>query len=148
MVRYAMMLGLALCAGPALAQTSSPPVTIPGGDATQNGRFSMSPTADGFLRLDTRSGAVSHCRMVDGNVQCRSGADERAALDAEIERLSKDNAELRRKLAAATDQAPTARLRNALPTDEEVNKAVGFMEQFMRRMMRVMRDEPAPKDGL
>ena len=81
-------------------------------------------------------------------MQCRAGADERAALDAEIERLAKDNSDLRAKLAAATGQAPSARLRNALPTDEEVNRAIGWMESFMRRMMRVMRDETPPGERL
>ena len=114
----------------------------------RDGRFSMQPTADGFVRLDTRTGVVSHCTALKEGVQCRAGADERAALDAEIERLAKDNSDLRAKLAAATGQAPSARLRNALPTDEEVNRAIGWMESFMRRMMRVMRDETPPGERL
>jgi hypothetical protein len=81
-------------------------------------------------------------------VQCRAGADERAALDAEIERLAKDNVDLRAKLAAATGQSPSARLRNALPSDEEVNRAIGWMETFMRRMMRAVRDETPPGERL
>lgn len=113
-----------------------------------DGRFSMQPTAEGFVRLDTRTGVVSHCTASKEGVQCRAGADERAALDAEIERLTKDNSDLRAKLAAATDQAPSARLRNALPSDEEVNRAIGWMETFMRRMMRMMRDENPPGERL
>ena len=113
---------------PARAQDSAEP---------RDGRYSLQPTADGFVRLDTRTG-----------VQCRTSADERAALDAEIDRLTKDNSDLRRKLAAATDQAPSARLRNALPTDEEVNRAMGWMESFMRRMMRLMREENPPGERL
>lgn len=120
---------------PALAQQTSSE------DAAQNGRYSMTPTDGGFLRLDTRTGAVSMCRPGNGGVQCRAGADELAALENEIGRLAKENAELRRKLAEATDKTPSARLRNALPSDEEVNKAMGWMEQFFRRMMRVMREE-------
>ncbi|MDF2120001.1 hypothetical protein PY365_31015 [Roseiarcaceae bacterium H3SJ34-1] len=113
----------------------------------QNGRYTMTPAPDGFLRLDTRTGAVSLCTSAAGNVQCRASADERGALDQEITRLSNENADLRKKLAAATDQAPSARLRNALPTDAEVNGALDQMEKFMRRMMRIMREEaPAPRD--
>lgn len=115
-------------------------------DAEQNGRYTMTPAPDGFLRLDTRTGAVSLCTSSAGTVQCRAGADERGALDQEITRLSNENAELRKKLAAATDQAPSARLRNALPTDAEVNGALDQMEKFMRRMMRIMREE-APVKG-
>ncbi|HEY8580231.1 MAG TPA: hypothetical protein VIL72_10125 [Beijerinckiaceae bacterium] len=142
MVRMAMIAAAALAAAAAYAQDPRPEA---GADGARDGRFSMTPAGDGFLRLDTRTGAVSHCRTNGNGLQCRAGADERAALDAEIERLGKENAELKRKLAQATDQAPGARLRNALPTDDEVNRAMGWMEQFMRRMMRVMREE-APKD--
>lgn len=115
---------------------------------SRDGRFSMSPTADGFVRLDTRTGFVSLCTASKEGLQCRTGADERAALDAEIERLTKENSDLRAKLAAATDQAPSARLRNALPSDEEVNRAIGWMETFMRRMMRLMREEPPQGERL
>ena len=124
---------------PARAQDSAEP---------RDGRYSLQPTADGFVRLDTRTGTLSHCRASSEGVQCRTSADERAALDAEIDRLTKDNSDLRRKLAAATDQAPSARLRNALPTDEEVNRAMGWMESFMRRMMRLMREENPPGERL
>lgn len=106
----------------------------------RDGRYSMTPTAEGFLRLDTRTGAVSLCRATPSGAECRAGADERDALQAEIDRLSKENEDLRRKMASA---APGDRLRNALPTDEEMNKALGWMEQLMRRMMRVFRDDPA-----
>lgn len=120
----------------------------PAQEAPRDGRFSMHPSGEGFVRLDTRTGVVSHCSASKEGVQCRTGADERAALDAEIERLTKDNADLRAKLAAATDQAPSARLRNALPSDEEVNRAIGWMESFMRRMMRLMREETPPGERL
>jgi hypothetical protein len=114
----------------------------------RDGRYAIHPTADGFVRLDTRNGTLSHCRTSSEGVQCRTSADERAALDAEIERLTKANEDLRRKLAAATDQAPTARLRNALPTDEEVNRAMGWMESFMQRMKRMMREDSPPGERL
>ncbi|MBN9081203.1 MAG: hypothetical protein BGP04_23255 [Rhizobiales bacterium 62-17] len=110
---------------------------------TQNGRYTMTPAPDGFLRLDTRTGIVSRCTLKGDGVQCRAGADERGALNEEIDRLTRDNADLRRKLAEATDQAPSARLRNALPTETEMNSALDVMEKFMRRMMRVFREEPA-----
>ena len=55
----------------------------------------MTPVADGFLRLDTQSGQVSLCTITAGQAQCRASADERAALEAEIDRLAKENAALR-----------------------------------------------------
>jgi len=86
--------------------------------------------------------------MGEAGLQCRAGADERAALEAEVDRLSKENAELRGKLAALGDQSPGGRLRNALPSQEEMDRAMGWMESFMRRMMRLMREETPPGDRL
>jgi predicted RNase H-like nuclease (RuvC/YqgF family) len=107
--------------------------------AERDGRYSMTPAPDGsFLRLDTRTGQVSHCRIADGSAQCRSAADERAALQAEIDRLSKENEDLRKKTAQAS---PGDRLRNALPSDQEIDTALNWMERLMRRMMSMIRGD-------
>ena len=61
---------------------------------------------------------------------------------AEIERLSKRNAELEGNgLRAARPPAAN------LPSKEEFGRAMDMAEDFMRRMMRIMRDE-APKDRI
>lgn len=65
---------------------------------TENGRYTLSPVTDGFLRLDTRNGVVSICTNKDGWI-CRLVPDERAALDTEIGRLQADNKNLREQLA-------------------------------------------------
>ena len=65
---------------------------------TENGRFTLAPVTDGFLRLDTRNGVVSICINKSGWT-CRLVADERAALDVEIGRLQADNKKLREQLA-------------------------------------------------
>jgi hypothetical protein len=78
-----------------------------------NGRFTLSPVADGFLRLDTRTGAVSTCVNKDGWI-CRLVPDERAALDVEIGRLLADNKRLtdelaRRDTVSGKTEAPLAK---------------------------------------
>ncbi len=65
---------------------------------TENGRYSMSQVGDGFLRLDTRTGAVSNCTNKGGWV-CRAVPDERSALDTEIGRLQSENQKLKDQLA-------------------------------------------------
>jgi hypothetical protein len=72
---------------------------------TENGRYTMSATPDGILRLDTRSGAVSTCTNKGGWV-CRVVPDERAALDTEIGRLQKENGALKSQLAQRDGAAP------------------------------------------
>lgn len=138
MTRVLAPLTAALLLAAATASAQQPP-SAPA-QAERDGRYTMTPAPDGgFLRLDTRTGAVSHCRVADGNLQCRSGADERAALQAEIDRLSKENEDLKRKVAQVT---PGDRLRNALPSDQEIDTALGFMERLMRRMMNIFRENP------
>ena len=49
---------------------------------TENGRYALSPVADGVLRLDTRTGTVSTCNNTGTGWACYAVPDERAALDA------------------------------------------------------------------
>jgi hypothetical protein len=123
-----------------LASADAVAQPAPAAPVERDGRFSMTPAPEGgFLRLDTRTGMVSLCRLVDGALQCRSGADERAALQSEIDRLAKENEDLKGKVAQVT---PGDRLRNVLPSDKEIDTALGFMERMMRRMMNMFRDSP------
>src|SRR3954454_1406418 len=87
--------------------------------ATENGRYSMTPVQDGFLRLDTRTGAVAMCRVVNGAPECRLAAEERAALENEIGRLQAENKELRFKLPGGTAAAPPSNL----PSEQDMDKA-------------------------
>jgi len=66
----------------------------------ENGRYALSPVADGVIRLDTRTGAVSNCANNGAGWACYAAPDERAALDAEIGRLQADNEKLKAELAA------------------------------------------------
>jgi hypothetical protein len=59
-----------------------------------DGRYQLSPTSEGFLKLDSRSGAVSECKRGPDGYQCRLIPDEQPALQAEIARLAQENAAL------------------------------------------------------
>jgi hypothetical protein len=115
----------------------APAVADPADPATENGRYSMTPVQDGFLRLDTRTGAVAMCRLVSGAPECRPAADERAALDNEIGRLQAENRDLRLKAPGASAANPPS----GLPSDQDMDRALSFAERFMRGMMRIMREE-------
>jgi hypothetical protein len=105
-------------------------------------RYSMTPGDGGFLRLDKQTGAVSFCTVKDGLSICRASADERAALEAEVSRLVRENGELKARLA----QPPAGRQPgSSLPSDEEFERSLSFTERFLRRMMRIFREE-APCD--
>lgn len=88
---------------------------------TGKGRYTLAPVADGVVRLDTASGTVSTCTNKDGGWACYAIPDERAAFDAEIGRLQKDNDALRAQLALR-DTGPDAspKTSEALPKEDSL----------------------------
>jgi hypothetical protein len=133
----------------------------------ENGRYTLSPIADGVVRLDTRTGMVSTCTDKGTGWACYAMPDERAALDAEIGRLQKDNDALKAQLAARDPVAPgkideplpkqdslkkpdskvadgTRKLEIPLPSDRDMDRMMAFIENAWRRLIdiagRIQRD--------
>ncbi|WEF51349.1 hypothetical protein AFIC_002933 [[Pseudomonas] carboxydohydrogena] len=86
---------LALFAAADAAYAQTPP-------ADENGRYTLSAIDNGYLRLDTRTGAVSVCTP-KGGWTCRVVPDERVALDQEIGRLQGQVDTLKTQLANRND---------------------------------------------
>ncbi|CAN5230632.1 hypothetical protein BH11PSE4_BH11PSE4_12920 [soil metagenome] len=122
----------------------------------ENGRYSLSPVADGVIRLDTRTGAVTTCSDKGNGWACTIIPDERAAYDAEIGRLLTDNAALKAELAqrdpsvtGKTDEAlpkqdslkPKAdgerKLEIPLPSDKDLDKVMSFVESAWRKLIDI-----------
>lgn len=144
---------VAICMAGTGAIAGSPP-------DTENGRYTLSPVADGVIRLDTRTGTVSTCSNSGTGWACYTVPDERAALDAEIGRLVADNDRLKAELAAReptvsgkTDEAlpktdslkrdePKAadserKIEIPLPSDQDVDRVVSFLERAWHRLMEM-----------
>jgi hypothetical protein len=128
--------------------------------STENGHYALSPVADGVIRLDTRTGAVSTCSNSAAGWACYAVPDERAALDAEIGRLQADNEKLKVQLAA---REPTVtgkidepmpksdslkqpepkvaeggrKIEIPLPSDRDVDRMMSFLEQAWRRLVEM-----------
>jgi hypothetical protein len=98
---------------------------------TENGRYALSTTPDGVLRLDTRTGAVSTCSNTGAGWACYAVPDERAALDAEIGRLQADNGRL---------QADNEKLKADLASREPV--VTGKIEEPMPKSDSLKKSEP------
>lgn len=132
----------------ALAVTIVCLANFSGARAEEIGRFTMTPTDDGFLRLDTKSGAVSLCQKKAESWACNSIADDRQTLVREIDRLNEKN----RKLSEAIDDLKRGRLSGPVapdgpdgpkrkfnfPSEEEVDKAMKFAEGLLRRFKDMM----------
>lgn len=139
-------------AGAAAAQTA--PTILDEAPASDNGRYAMQQTPEGFLRLDTRTGKVSLCTVKDGAARCALAADERDAYDREIAALKaeRDAARAGGKLAQDKSAAPTddktAGSGPRLPTDAEIDRTLSVMEKIWRGMNKIIGDDaPAQKGG-
>ncbi len=109
----------------------------------QNNRFSMTPSDDGFLRLDTHTGAVSICNKKSGTWKCESlaknGGD--ADISGRMAQLTEENKELKAevekleqevfKMSKNGGQSSSKKLQ--LPTEEDVDKVMSFMERMIDR---------------
>ena len=113
----------------------------------ENGRYTLSPVADGVIRLDTRTGAVSICSSSGAGWACYSVPDERAALDAEIGRLQADNEKSRGELEklkaelAAREPTVTGKIDEPLPKTDSLKKAEPKVAEGERKI-----EIPLPSD--
>lgn len=104
----------------------------------QNGRFMMEKTDQGYIRMDTQTGAMSICEAVDGQIVCKMAADERAAFDDDIQALEDRIAALEQRLDGGMPLMQ--REGSGLPSEEEFERGLNYMEQFMRRFMGLAKE--------
>jgi hypothetical protein len=105
-----------------------------------NGRYALSAVAEGVIRLDTRTGAVSTCNNSGAGWACYAVPDERAALDAEIGRLQADNERLKAELAAR-EPTVTGKVDEALPKTDSLKKPEPKVAEGERKI-----EIPLPSD--
>ncbi len=117
---------------------------------SENGRYTFSPTSDGVMRLDTKTGAVSNCSNSSSGWACYAVPDERKALDQEIGRLQAENEKLKAQLAsrdpaasAKGDDKPVApntaenqrKIEIPLPSDQDMDRVMSFLQRAWKRLV-------------
>jgi hypothetical protein len=112
---------------------------------TENGRYALSAVADGVIRLDTRSGAVSTCNNAGTGWACYAIPDERAALDTEIGRLQAENEKLKVQLAAR-EPTVTGKIDEPLPKTDSLKKAEPKAADGERKIEIPKIEIPLPSD--
>ena len=88
--------GVAVLAAPAWSGDAKPPDGVP----TGAGRYVLSAARDGFVRLDTVTGTVSHCSQQAGVWHCDTIAGEDATLKARLDAISLEVAKVSTAVAA------------------------------------------------
>lgn len=113
---------VAMFAAPAMAQDAE--------------RYQLERTDDGYVRLDTVTGKMSICQERGGRLVCNVAAEEREAYDREFDSLQDRIEALEDRIAALETSGAADRL----PSDEEFEQTMGYMEKFFRRFMGIVKD--------
>jgi len=124
------------------------PLVAPSAHANDAERYRLEKSADGYVRMDTQTGAMSICEEKEGQLVCRVAADERSAFQDEIDRLQ-DQVKSLDERVVKLENSLAQRLESSLPSEEDFNKTMSYMERFLRSFMGIVKDmekdEPAPQ---
>lgn len=134
-------MGLILAAGAAMSAS-----------AQDTQRFQMQRTNDGFMVMDTETGAASFCRERAGEFVCSETREDQAASQSEIAILRKKMTELEARIEALESGSASA---GSLPSETEFEQTLNFMERFFRRFVDIVKglesdetqQEPLPPAG-
>jgi hypothetical protein len=136
-ISMAIAVAVAILVSPARADDPAPD--------TEGGRYVFSKQANGFLRLDTQSGAVSLCNEQPVGWACQAAPDDRAVLENEIARLQSENAALKKVLLAHGLSLPPGIEPEAsvapndstlrLPSDADIDRAISFVGHVWQRFI-------------
>jgi hypothetical protein len=128
-----------------------PPAAIPAPTPptdTENGRYVFNKVADGYIRLDMRTGQVSTCSQRTVGWACQASPDDRTLLEGEISRLRTENAQLKKEMLAhglplpgsvrPESIGPEAGKGLKVPSDAELDKVMTMVEKAWRRLVEIM----------
>jgi hypothetical protein len=90
--------------------------TAAGEDAKPVSRFAVQPSDDGFVRLDTRTGTVSHCGRRNGVWFCEKLVEDQTAIEQEIDALRSRIDALSKQVETLATRVPAA---NAPPAQDQ-----------------------------
>ena len=137
-IGMAIAVAAAVLIGPARADEPTPD--------TEGGRYVFSKQANGVLRLDTRSGAVSLCSEQPIGWACQTAPEDRAVFENEIARLQSENAALKKALLVRGLPLPPGVAPDAPAERRRYRSGNRFCRSRLAALCRCHR--PRPKAGL
>lgn len=102
-------------------------------------RYVLEKSGDGFVRMDRLTGEMSVCAFNGATLVCKLATDERTAYQDEIDRLQKSIDGLEGRVAKL-ENSLSAKLESKLPTEEDFDKTLNYMERFMRKFMGIAKE--------
>jgi len=117
----------------------------PKSGAHETERYTMLETENGIVRLDKQTGAISTCKNTASNWSCQP-MDEASNAHNEnetIAALRRENQNLRRRLdnlkTSETEKLDSPNRKLTLPSDEDVDQAIQYMEKMIRKFGGAMK---------
>jgi len=122
------------------------------------GRYIFNKTAEGVVRLDTKSGEVALCSQRTVGWACTTAPDDRAVLENEIARLRAENAALKKDILArglplpsgimpetplaqnspSQNTAPQNGITVPLPSDADIDRMTAFANRMWHRFKEMV----------
>jgi uncharacterized protein (UPF0335 family) len=127
--------------------------------AENGGRYTMSPTEDGVVRLDTMTGAMALCTRKADRWACEDMDDSQRLLMREIEKLQAENKSLKDQVEQLEEtlglgenqaDAPKPGTKFALPSEADVDKAFDYLEGMLKKLrerMEKLEEEQGHNNG-
>lgn len=140
----AAIVAASVLAAPAAIGDTPPPLS--------EARYRFEKVADGFLRLDTKTGEVALCGSQPVGWACVTAPEDRAVFENEIARLRRDNAALKNELLAhglalppgtrpeppTGNQEPQVVIR--LPDSADIDRMVTLAGKLWRQFLEAIVD--------
>jgi polyhydroxyalkanoate synthesis regulator phasin len=112
------------------------------------GRYTMTPTESGALKLDTLTGVVSQCTRADGDWSCKPTKDGEQTLRREIEGMKSEVEVLKDQLTKMEEMAgigdpkksdgplsgPRPQDKMDLPSEKDVDQAFDYFEGMVKKL--------------
>jgi cell shape-determining protein MreC len=99
-------------------------------------RYVLEKVEQGFLRLDSETGAMALCSAKAGVWECQPVKDQGLDHMAELARLKTENQQLKARLA----ELEKSRVQLKLPTDQEVDRMMDVFSKMFDRFLDFARE--------
>ena len=105
------------------------------------GRYQITPEKDGFTRLDTATGALSHCGKQDGIWRCAVLGEARSDPDRDFLLLREEAAALNAEITRLSERLVVIeqRLDHSGPAPAVAGESLSFAERAMQRFVKMIK---------